>query len=213
MHKENDTRGTIDWNIVRSHYEPRIDQFRDSHEILDWESRESQHKRFEVLIDSVSLEGKRLLDVGCGAGDLSRILRERGVTADYTGIDILEKMVSLARRSNPEATFVQGDLFSRSPFDRKQFEVVYCSGLFNLKMGDNHSFLRAAIPVFFEHAREHVVFNLLTPQHYASDLADSGYYFFEPEEVLPWVTPYASEVELVTGYVPNDFTILATVKQ
>lgn len=210
MKHQDDTHGSIDWDVVRSHYEPRIERFQDSHEIHDWESRESQLKRFEVLIDSVPLDGRHLLDVGCGAGELFRALRQRGVNADYTGIDILNKMVSLARRNNPDGTFVQGDLFTRSPFDRKQFDVVFCSGLFNLKMGDNHHLLRSAIPVFFEHAREHVVFNLLTPQHYASDLADSRYYFFEPEEVLPWVTPHASDVRLITGYVPHDFTVIAT---
>ncbi len=212
MKRENETHGAIDWNVVRSHYEPRIDRYQDSHEIHDWENKDSQLKRFEVLIESVPLDGKRVLDVGCGAGELYRTLREHGISAQYTGIDLLDKMVTLAQRSNPGGVFVQGDLFTRSPFERKQFDVVFCSGLFNLKMGDNHRLLQSAIPVFFEHAREHVVFNLLTPQHYASDLAESRYYFFEPEEVLPWVTPYASDLRLITGYVPNDFTVVAAVR-
>jgi len=194
--------------IVRSHYEPRIGCYDTGYEILDWESEESQLGRFQVLVEHVSLEGKKLLDVGCGIGDLYRYLHEKEIRADYTGIDLLEGMVEKARCLHPEGRFLSGDIFSASPFGANSFDVTYCSGVFNLNMGDNSCFLREAIPVFFHHSREWVVFNLLDPDHYVKD---EKYCFFRPEEVLPWVEPLASRVEVVRDYVPNDFTILARV--
>jgi ubiquinone/menaquinone biosynthesis C-methylase UbiE len=194
--------------IVRSHYEPRIDKYEKGHETLDWESEESQRKRFQVLADHVPLDGKMLLDVGCGIGDLYTFLKEHNIGSHYTGIDLLEKMVDKAKELHPEGNFLQGDIFTRSPFEEKTFDVAYCSGIFNLNMGDNSRFLKEAIPVFFRHSREWVVFNLLDPDHYVKD---SRYCFFRPQEVLPWLKPYASKVEIVEDYVPNDFTVIARI--
>ena len=67
--------------IVRNHYEPLLDKYSRGHEILDWESQESQIKRFEVLSDNVELSGKKLLDVGCGTGDLFGFLISQGMAA------------------------------------------------------------------------------------------------------------------------------------
>ena len=196
--------------IVARHYEPLLNKYSRGHEILDWESRESQTKRFDVLIDNVELSGKKLLDVGCGTGDLYGYLGGRGFTVDYYGIDILPKMVDRAREIYPEGRFFAGDIFKESPFSKKQFDIIFCSGIFNLNMGDNESFLKEALPVFFAHTKEKVFFNLLDPGHFAHT---EKYYFFNQKEVLHWIREYTDNVKVVTGYIPNDFTIIAEVKK
>ncbi len=196
--------------IVRNHYEPLLDKYSRGHEILDWESQESQIKRFEVLSDNVELSGKKLLDVGCGTGDLFGFLINQGLDVDYYGIDILEKMIDRAREIYPDGRFFTGDIFKESNFSKKQFDIVFCSGIFNLNMGDNESFLKEALPVFFAHAKSKVVFNLLDPGHY---IQSSKYFFFEQKDVLHWIRKYTDNVSIVTGYVPNDFTIVAEVKK
>lgn len=52
------------------------------------------------LAGAVALEGKRVVDVGCGAGGLVRFLRERG--ADPIGVECGEAMISQARAADPE---------------------------------------------------------------------------------------------------------------
>lgn len=49
------------------------------------------------------LVGKRLLDIGCGAGALARSLSERG--ADVVGLDPSAEALALARKAVPAATF------------------------------------------------------------------------------------------------------------
>src|SRR3954452_591222 len=44
--------------------------------------------------------GLRVLDAGCGSGYLARILAERG--AQVTGIDIAERLITLARARDPQ---------------------------------------------------------------------------------------------------------------
>ncbi len=58
-------------------------------------------------------EGRRVLEIGCGAGDLLAALKpSRGV-----GVDISGKMVALAREAYPDLEFVEGDAEDAATFD------------------------------------------------------------------------------------------------
>ena len=52
------------------------------------------------LAGAVELSGKRVVDVGCGAGGLVRFLREQG--ASPIGVECGEAMISQARDADPE---------------------------------------------------------------------------------------------------------------
>jgi len=62
--------------------------------------------------------GGRVLDLGCGSGELAGFLAERGFAV--TGLDREPDMLALARATAPQAHFVQGemtDLRMPGPFD------------------------------------------------------------------------------------------------
>ncbi len=62
--------------------------------------------------------GGRVLDLGCGSGELAGFLAERGLTV--TGVDRQPDMLALARATAPGARFVQADMTSLpmpGPFD------------------------------------------------------------------------------------------------
>ncbi|MCF6334612.1 MAG: class I SAM-dependent methyltransferase [Spirochaetales bacterium] len=196
--------------IVREHYNPLLNKYSSGYEILDWENRASQIKRFEVLLNNVELTNKKLLDVGCGIGDLFEFLNKNEPSVNYCGIDILPGMTGRAGAIYPGGKFITGDIFNESPFGKKQFDIVFCSGIFNLNMGDNEKFLKEALPVFFHHAKETVIFNLLDPGHY---IQSKKYFFFDHKDVLHWIREYSDNVECVMGYIPNDFTIIADAEK
>lgn len=65
-------------------------------------------KEFTSNIDAIlhvfaPLEGKHLLDIGCGRGRLSRALIRRG--ARVSGADPSDEMIALAREAAPNASF------------------------------------------------------------------------------------------------------------
>jgi ubiquinone/menaquinone biosynthesis C-methylase UbiE len=66
-----------------------------------------------------ALKPARTLDVACGTGFLTRHL-----PGEVTGLDSSERMLSLARREAPGATFVRGDAFEL-PFADDAFERVF----------------------------------------------------------------------------------------
>ena len=195
---------------IHAHYEPRISLDRDNYDIVDWVSAESQQARFRTLVDHVDLAGKSLLDVGCGMGDLLGFLAGRGVEVAYTGVDIIEKMVRAARQQQPGGKFVCADLFAENPFGGERFDVVFCSGIFNLDLGNNRQFLPEALARLFEFAGEHVVFNLL---HHRAERQYDHCAYYDPEEVLSHVRPIASDVRLIDDYLHNDFTVICRPKE
>ena len=77
------------------------------------------------LLDSVGpLDGKRLLDVGCGTGHLAAAAARRG--AEVLGVDFAETMVARARSNYPGVAFRQGDAEALD-CDDASFEAVACS--------------------------------------------------------------------------------------
>lgn len=68
-----------------------------------------------------SLEGTRILDIGCGAGGLAKTLAAEG--AQVTGIDPNSKAVLDARDLVPAARFEQAGA-EALPFDDGAFDVV-----------------------------------------------------------------------------------------
>lgn len=198
---------------IRTHYEPRFIPGRPNYQILDWASAHSQKARFQVLVENVRLHGKSLLDVGCGLGDLWAFLKRDRIDVSYTGVDILEKMVREAQRRHPDARFLQGDVFAESPdqrlFGPESFDYVFCSGIFNLDLGNNKDFLPRAVPRLLEIASEGVVFNLLHSRtSYRDSCQDHVYAYYDPAEVLAMLLRLPCRTIILDDYLPNDFTVI-----
>lgn len=192
-------------DAIQGHYYPRLSAEKLPHEMLDWASAESQQKRFEVLAENVELGGRKLLDVGCGLGDLLAYLRRRGIETDYTGVDLLQQMVDRCRERFDGGTFVRADVFAEDAFAPGAFDVVFVSGAFNLDLGNNLSFLPAALARLIELSRDCVVVNLL---HARWPGREEGYFFYEPAFVLAQLARHAVDVTLLEDYLPNDFTVI-----
>lgn len=195
--------------IVR-HYEHRIDTGRENFDVLDWASAESQQARFEVLVENVDLRDKSLLDVGCGLGDLWTFLKSRKINTRYTGLDIVEKMLAAAAARYPDANFVCGDMFAEDAgglSEGEKFDVVFCSGTFNLNLGNNADFLPRAVAGLMAVASQCVVFNLLNTH---VPFESETYACYEPDEVLGWLRRTGWDIRMIDGYLPNDFTLICT---
>lgn len=70
--------------------------------------------------------GGKVLDLGCGSGIFTHFLAQRGLNA--TGLDLSPKLLELARRNFPEATFIEGDV-EALPFEDGSVDAILLSGL------------------------------------------------------------------------------------
>lgn len=192
---------------IHEHYEHRIHPARQSFDVLDWASRQSQTRRFEVLVEHVELAGKSLLDVGCGLGDLWGFLKDRDLDVDYTGVDLLAKMVDEAARRHGDGRFQVRNIFQADRVELPEFDVVFASGTFNLNLGNNLEFLAAALPRMRALARQCVVFNLL---HARQVFEPERYFYSDPAEIVEMLTPAGWPVRIIDDYLPNDYTVICT---
>lgn len=84
------------------------------------------YERPEVLRLAGDVEGRRVLDAGCGHGPLFRELRTRG--AVVSGFDLSPAMVELARqRLGDDADVRVGDLAAPLPYADHEFDLVVVS--------------------------------------------------------------------------------------
>lgn len=171
---------------------------------LLWASRQSQERRFAALARAYDFTGKRLLDAGCGCGDLLGYLQARGVRPSrYIGLEAVGELAEAARvRCGQHAQIVQCD-FVREPL--RLFAgadvVVFCGSLNTLCEADFAACIRHA----HDAAGEAVVFNFLA----SPALAGAEYLTWHaPADVVEFARTFAADVKLLDGYIEGDATVL-----
>ena len=89
-----------------------------------WE-RAVEHADLLALLPEVG--GCRVLDLGCGAGQLARHLATSGA-AEVVGVDVSERMLALARAewAHPRVTYCRGTI-EELTFPRARFDLVVSS--------------------------------------------------------------------------------------
>ncbi|NUM45051.1 MAG: class I SAM-dependent methyltransferase [Anaerolineales bacterium] len=92
-----------------------------------------------------------LLDLGCGGGHNDYWLKQR---FSITGVDLSEDMLTLARRLNPEARYLQGDM--RSVRVGQKFDIVFIADAIDYMLTETD--LRAAFETAYTHLKPHGLF-------------------------------------------------------
>jgi len=164
------------------------------HESVGWISEERQKLRFEELTRGLSLDGKKILDFGCGLGAFCGFLQEKGISYDYTGIDLVESFIKKAAITYPEARFVKGSIFDID----EPFDYVFSSGVY--AFCSKELFLES-IKKSFALAKYEYRFNMLI------DAKSSGFFKCSKKELNFFLAPFDSLISYKFGYLENDMTI------
>ena len=116
---------------VKSHFSERADQWAGQYSDCQPHSLNKQNllsrQRFAVeMIQSALPKGSSVLDVGCGAGQVSGTLMELGY--QVWGVDLAEPMVAVAGARFGLDRFRVGDI-EHIPFQDNTFDAVICLGV------------------------------------------------------------------------------------
>ncbi|HSI87153.1 MAG TPA: class I SAM-dependent methyltransferase [Candidatus Methylacidiphilales bacterium] len=186
-----------------AHYARLFSEHGDSHKSMDWNSRASQERRFQVLADIGSLEGKSILDIGCGLGDLYGWLNSKGISIKYTGWDITPSMVEHSSGKYPEAAFRVCNFIDVKDAV-ESFDYVFASGIFTFRQEAPKLYFQTALQKLFAMSRIGIGVNTLSTW---STKPDEGEFFCDPAEALNFARTLTSRVILRHDYHPGDFTL------
>jgi 2-polyprenyl-3-methyl-5-hydroxy-6-metoxy-1,4-benzoquinol methylase len=87
------------------------------------------HATFDYLSDQIEKVNPSILDVGCGPGNITKYLLEKHASYTIHGIDVAEKMIELAIKNNPKATFELLDCENVLSLN-KNYDAIICGFCF-----------------------------------------------------------------------------------
>ncbi len=168
---------------------------------LYWSDLYEQQKRFEVLCQERDLNGKKILDYGCGLGDFYGFLKKKYKNFSYIGIDVVPNFIMEARLKYPMAKFEVSDI---GEVKRDSFDYVLASGVFSFKIDNYEKVYFSKIKKMYEVAREGVAFNMLNKECHPDNELFATYYIKDVEE---YCKGFIEEVVVNNGYMKEDFTV------
>lgn len=186
-------------------YQNAYKEYGYSPKTLGWD-KGRQDIRFEVLLSFFDYDEKSILDIGCGFGDLNRILSLNGSNYRYTGIDLVEDLISEGQIQYPQkhVNFLKAD-FLEYKFD-EPFDIIVASGIFNHKFpnGGNDLFRQRVMQKAWSLCKEGFAFDFLSTK---VDYCYQHTYHNDPELVLGEAYKLTRKVALRNDYMPFEFCV------
>ncbi|RAP31337.1 hypothetical protein DID78_01505 [Candidatus Marinamargulisbacteria bacterium SCGC AG-343-D04] len=190
---------------LSQHYNRNISHYGPTIHSLQWINRESQHIRFDILMQSLPAHYQTLCDVGCGLGDLYHYIKNKKIPIKYRGIDISSKMIISAQNAYPDGHFscLDLDIISKN----NTFDCLIASGVFNIRLKNHDESVFTTIHKMIECARFEVRFNMLSHKVKKRDQS-TPFVYRNPESIKNHFEKHVKKVTIIENYLPNDFTCI-----
>lgn len=173
---------------------------------LYWTSEKAAELRYKELVADFDFEGKTILDVGCGFGDIIPYISRKTNKFDFTGVDMMPEFIQTAQKKYPEYRFILRDYFSHPM--KEKFDIIISSGALNSNFKNVYRFRKKAIKTLFDHAREAIGFNMAG--FYPQPENKKGYrvYYADSLTILKYCLSLSSKLVFRHHYHRKDFTIV-----
>jgi SAM-dependent methyltransferase len=175
---------------VISFFDKNLMMHGDRPEAVRWSSK-GQIAHYECLLDIGDINSSKILDFGCGKGDLLQFLKDRNIKVDYTGCDINEKLIMLAKEKYPDARFMVFDI-DRDLLDQ-DYDFIFLCGVFNLRIAGLDEVIKSSLGKLFGRCRKGLAFNALSALNPKKDFellytAPDELFAFAVKELSPYVS-------------------------
>ena len=149
---------------------------------LGWGGAERQYLRFKTTLDAAVLFGEELtsiLDIGCGFGDFCFYLKNLKSSIKYTGVDINESLIGVAKKEFRDSNFYLGTIDSCA-FEDGSSDLVVENGIFNAKLDfqDQLDYIERTLREMFRVSKYGVAADFMTNR---VDFIAEGAFHLDPE--------------------------------
>ncbi len=194
-----------------AHYSATFAQHGMTGEGVDWGPDPSDHLiRLDRMLAVTNMGTRKrpsIVDVGCGYGSLLDRIKETGLDAKYTGIDMAPSMIDAARGRHPDASWIAGDVLELPA--HPEYDYAVCNGILTQKLSvsqrDMDAYLMKLVTHMFAIARIGIAFNVMTTH---VNFQASNLYYRNPAELLAWcMSQLTSRVQLDHAYPLFEYTL------
>lgn len=189
-----------DLDKISAYYDGLVQRYGYSPRARDSSGELLLNTRYRVLSEALDLSGTRVLEVGCGFGDLGMFIQARYKNVRYVGIDISRSMVETGRMIHPNLTLCHADLLSWEATGK--FDVVLAQGIFYLMGEDAENKMNRLIDRMFALAEKAVAFCTLSAW---AKRREENEFYADPLRTLKMCQTLTPRVVLRHDYLPNDF--------
>jgi len=158
-----------------------------------------QNIRFRVVSEIGKMQNSKILDVGCGFGDLSSFLKSQ-YQIKYLGVDINPKFIEIAKQRNPKTRFEVRDIEKKKI--KEKFDWVFAVGTTN-KAG-SYEYIENLLIQMLKVAKKGVAMDFMSSY---VDFKASGSFHTSPEKIFKIAKNLSKRVVLRHDYLPFEFCV------
>jgi len=176
---------------------------------LGWGTKEQQNYRFsQVLKGDVDFTDRKVLDIGCGFGDLGSFLLANNVDfKEYVGWDLNPDLINEANsiwKSYKKLSFEVENIASLKP-NGTVADIGIMLGVLNLNFKDkmdNYEYSKKLIASAFQSVREVFLVDFLSAKISLDYPKEDFVFYHDPGIILDFALTLTSNVEIKHNYSP-----------
>jgi ubiquinone/menaquinone biosynthesis C-methylase UbiE len=135
----------------------------------------------DVLRHEVRVQGRpRVIDLGCGNGQLGEYFLEKGFDCEYTGVDFSDVLLDVGRRALPHANFIKDDLNALA-IGTTRFDVAIYSHVIELLSAPEDSLAAA------KRIADKVIIRFYEPPEFDTDSVELRWMEVGSEKRVPYL--------------------------
>jgi ubiquinone/menaquinone biosynthesis C-methylase UbiE len=185
-------------------FEKRLQEQGEDVHVLWGDGEKAQERRFLDMTKIGDLNGKSVLDVGSGYGDLIGYLEKSNIKlSHYYGIDFSDKMVEIAKKKHPDYKFEKRNL-RLNPFSENSYDYVFGSGIFFLPHDNWKEYVKQVVESMYRTAKIGVAVNFLMDEGKGGS---SDLNFVTADEVKGLLKGITKKIDVYEDTQIGDFTV------
>lgn len=192
------------FNKKTSGYSKALSEYGESPKSLQWNNYASAAIRYRQIVADLDLDGKSILDIGCGMGDILPYIYSKAPNFEYLGVDRNEDFINIAKKRYEGHNFRVFDPFKENL--GQTFDVVILCGAMNANKPNWLENRKQKIHQIYSLADKAVAFNMagaLQPIKSQSRVA-----YADVQEIVEFCANLTPRLIVKTHYHPKDFTVL-----
>lgn len=171
-----------------------------------------QNIRYSILTKHFDLDGKSILDIGCGFADLYVYMNSLNLNFDYCGVDINANLLNEAKKNilmcnpNNKWQLINADFLDDQIVEH--YDFVIASGCFSTRLinQDNYEYIESVIKKALKLSRYGIALDFCSSLYGEQD--SPMFITYNPIKVIEIAYKYSKRLLLMNDYFPTEFSVI-----